>query len=361
VLFRNFRTGGGLSYLGACERPHASALVDPEVSLVDRYLGEVSSAGLRLRYIVDTHTHADHFSATHALAQRLSIPAVMHRASDVVHVDLRVEDGEELLVGDLRLQLMHTPGHTADSMCLVADDRVLTGDTLLIQATGRTDLPTGDPAALHESLFGRLLALDDALLVFPAHDYQGRSSTTLGAERATNPRLQLRDPEAFVAQMRSLSLAMPTHLTEALRTNRTGAKSVAQLIEEAARAVPFMPMKELRRRLEEGARDLTVLDVREREAYEAGHLPGAVHLARGQLELRIDEVAPDPAARLVVCCDLGKISTLAAATLREMGYLRAVALDGGVRAWKEAGYPLAVQEPRVQAGPAHEPLHPERL
>jgi glyoxylase-like metal-dependent hydrolase (beta-lactamase superfamily II) len=252
-----------------------------------------------------------------------------------------VDDGEELLVGDLRLGVMRTPGHTADSMCLLAGDRILTGDTLLIEATGRTDLPTGDPAALHASLFEKLLKLDDALQVFPAHDYKGRSSTTLGAERTKNPGLQLEDPEAFVAQMRSLSLSMPIHLTEALRTNRTGGKSVAQLIEEATRTVPFMSMQELRRRIERGPRDFALLDVREWDAYQAGHLAGAIHLARGQLELRVDDVIPDPTQRVVVYCELGKISTLAVSTLRTMGYTCAVALDGGLKAWREAGFPLS--------------------
>jgi len=345
MIFHQFRAGGCLSYLLGCERSHLAALVDPEISLFDRYLGEASSAGLRLEYVIDTHTHADHFSAAHAVARRLSLPTVMHRATDVAHVDLRVEDGEELIVGDLRLEVMHTPGHTNDSMSLVAGDRVLTGDTLLIGATGRTDLPTGDPAAMHASLFEKLLALDDALQIFPAHDYEGRSSTTVGAERAGNPRLQLRDPAAFVAQMKSLSLAMPAHLTEALRTNRTGGKPVAQMIEEATRIVPFVSADELRRRVERGASDLMLLDVRERDAYEAGHLPGAIHLARGQLELRIDEVVPDPSARLVVYCEYGKISTLAVATLRTMGYTRAAALHGGLRPWREAGLPLSSTPP----------------
>jgi glyoxylase-like metal-dependent hydrolase (beta-lactamase superfamily II) len=339
MLFHQFRSGGCLSYLVGCERSHAAALVDPEISLLDRYLGDASAAGLRLRYLVDTHTHADHFSATHTLARRVSLPLVMHRTTDVNHVDLRVDDGEELLVGDLKLQVLHTPGHTSDSMCLVARDRVFTGDTLLIGATGRTDLPTGDPATLHASLFEKVLRLEDGLQVFPAHDYKGRSSTTIGAERASNPRLQLADREAFVAQMRSLNLDMPVHLTEALRTNRTGAKSVSQLLDEAAALVPFMSVTELRRRLASGPADFTLLDVREREQYDAGHLPGAVHLARGQLELRIDAVVPDPTTRLVVYCELGKISTLAVATLRTMGYTRAIALEGGLRAWKEAGAP----------------------
>ena len=143
----------------------------------------------------------------------------MHRRSAAPFVDLRVEDGDTLIVGDLRLRVRATPGHTDDSVSLVLPDRVLTGDTLLIGGTGRTDLPTGDPEALHDSLFNGLLQLPDELLVFPAHDYKGRSHSTLGAEKADNPRLQQRERRAFVELMRGLDLAMPQHLTEALRTN----------------------------------------------------------------------------------------------------------------------------------------------
>jgi rhodanese-related sulfurtransferase len=235
---------------------------------------------------------------------------------------------------------MHTPGHTDDSICLVLPDRVLTGDTLLIGATGRTDLPSGDPEALHESLFGKLLALDDGLQVFPAHDYKGRQSSTIGAEKAENPRLQRKQRAEFVALMRGLDIAMPEHLTEALRTNRTGGKTVKQLIAEAAREVPFMGMDEIRDRIARGDRDLVLLDVRERDAFDTGHIPGARHLPRGQLELRVDRELPDPTVRILAYCQYGKISTLAAATLRTLGFTRAVALDGGMEAWTKAGYPI---------------------
>jgi rhodanese-related sulfurtransferase len=133
---------------------------------------------------------------------------------------------------------------------------------------------------------------------------------------------------------------MPDHLTEALRTNRTGGKTVAQLLDEAARHIAFMSMEEVQHRVTAGDPGLVVLDVREGDAYDAGHIRGARHVARGQLELRIDQVLPDPTARVLTCCEFGKISTLAAATLRTMGYTRAVALDGGIKAWREAGYPL---------------------
>jgi glyoxylase-like metal-dependent hydrolase (beta-lactamase superfamily II) len=340
MLFEQLRSGGCLSYLIGCERTCAGVVVDPAVDLLDRYLALTTEKGLRVRYVVDSHTHADHFSAARDLARQVGARVVMHRLSAAPFADIRVDDGELLVAGDLRIRVMHTPGHTDDSICLVLADRVLTGDTLLIGATGRTDLPTGDSEALFESLFGKLLTLDDRLLVFPAHDYRGRESTTLGAEKAENPRLQHKERAAFVELMRGLNLATPEHLTEALRTNRTGGKTVNQLIAEAAREVPFMAMEEVRARIERGAPDLVLLDVRERDAFEAGHLPGARHIPRGQLELRVDGELPDPTVRVLVYCQYGKISTLAAATLRTMGYTRALALDGGMEAWKRAGYPL---------------------
>jgi rhodanese-related sulfurtransferase len=139
--------------------------------------------------------------------------------------------------------------------------------------------------------------------------------------------------------MRNLNLSMPTHITEALRTNLSGGKTVAQMLAEAAASVPFISLTELRTR-SESSDELLILDVREREAYVEGHIPGARLLPRGQLELRVNEDLPDPTRRIVACCEFGRISTLATATLRTMGYLRAVALDGGMRAWREAGYPL---------------------
>jgi rhodanese-related sulfurtransferase len=264
----------------------------------------------------------------------------MHRLAPGPFVDLRVEDGEELIVGELRVEIHHTPGHTRDSLCAVVGEHLLTGDTLLLGATGRTDLPTGDPEQLYDSLFGRLLALDGGLRVHPAHNYRGLPSSTLDEQRTKNARLQPRSRADFVAMMRSLDLDMPEHLTEALRTNCTGGKTVEQIIREAAERVSFMSMGELRRRLEQGHPGLTILDVREAEAYAAGHIPGALHLPRGQIELRVDAVLPDPTVRVLVTCELGKISTIAAATLRDLGFAGAIALDGGIQAWRAAGRPL---------------------
>jgi glyoxylase-like metal-dependent hydrolase (beta-lactamase superfamily II)/rhodanese-related sulfurtransferase len=336
MIFEQIRHGGCLSYLIGCEATRHAVVVDPELDEADGYVALAAEKGLRIRRVVDTHTHADHFTAARELGRQLNVPIVMHRRSAAPFVDLRIEDGDTLIVGELRLRVRATPGHTDDSVSLVLPDRVLTGDTLLIGGTGRTDLPTGDPEALHDSLFNGLLRLPDELLVFPAHDYKGRSHSTLGAEKASNPRLQRNERGAFVELMRGLDLAMPQHLTEALRTNRAGGKTVKQLIAEAARQIAFMSMDEVAAHLGQSAPDLVLLDVRERDAFRASHLPGARNIPRGELELRANSELPDPTARIVTYCQLGKISTLAAHTLRTMGYLRTVALDGGFDAWIKA-------------------------
>ncbi|HZC17725.1 MAG TPA: rhodanese-like domain-containing protein [Caulobacteraceae bacterium] len=340
MIFEQIPTGGCQSYLLGCEASWAGVLIDPEYSQIDHYRGLIAQHGLRVHYIVDTHTHADHFSASRELGKALAAPVVMHRLSPAPYADMRLDEGDMLICGELRIQALHTPGHTRDSMCLVMADRVFTGDTLLIGGTGRTDLPTGDPHALYESLFDKLLKLAPETLVYPAHDYKGRSHSSIGAETAENPRLRKTGRAEFVAMMQALDLAAPTHLTEALRTNMNGGKTVNQLLAEAAARTPFMSMTELNGRIGANSTDLVVLDLREKEAFEAGRIPGARHLPRGQLELRVDAELPDPTVRIVTCCEFGKLSTLAAATLRELGYTHAAALDGGLKAWREAGYAI---------------------
>ena len=340
MLFEQIAAGGCQSYLVGCPDTLSAVLIDPEISQVDRYRALATRDGLHIRYVIDTHTHADHFSASRQMSEIFGAPIVMHRASPAPHASLRLDDDEMLLVGNLRIRALHTPGHTRDSMCLLVRDRVFTGDTLLIGGTGRTDLPSGDPDQLYDSLFGKLLTLDPALLVYPAHEYKGRSHTTLGAEIADNPRLQKSERADFTQLMRELKLAAPTHMTEALRTNMTGGKTVSQLLAEASAAVPYIGLEELSRHLASRPNDLLVLDVREESAFKAGHIPGAHHLPRGQLELRVNEAIPDPTMRIVTCCEFGKISTLAAATLRTLGFMRASALDGGMKTWRDGGYPL---------------------
>ncbi len=337
MFFESFRDGEGCkSYIVGCEETCAAAIIDPALGLVDRYIGQVNMHGLRVRYIVDTHTHADHFSGAQALKAEFHAPIVMHRFSPSPMSICMSRTGTRCRWAKCGCG-SSTPGHTRDSMAVYVEDRVFTGDTLLIGGTGRSDLPSGDPNQLYDSLFGKLLALPDDTLVFPAHDYKGREHSTIGDERANNPRLAKTRASEFVELMNGLNLAAPTHLTEALRTNMSGGKTVRQLLAEASAKVPFMSMDQLALMLDARPNDFIVIDVREKDAFDSGHVPGALHLPRGQLELRVNEALPDPSVEVLTVCEFGKVSTLAAATLRELGFTRATALDGGMAAWREAG------------------------
>jgi glyoxylase-like metal-dependent hydrolase (beta-lactamase superfamily II)/rhodanese-related sulfurtransferase len=341
MIFHQIATERGCqSYFLACEETCMAVVIDPEETLLDRYLGLAAQEGVRIHYVLETHTHADHFSGSIELAKQLRIPIIMHRNSPAPFVDMRVDDGEKINLGKLSLNLLHTPGHTADSLSVLVGDRVFTGDTLLIGGCGRSDLPTGDANQLFDSLFNKLLLLDPATRVYPAHIYSDRAYSTLAEEAQHNPRLQLKQRDDFVNQMRTLTLREPDHLSEALRTNLTGGKTVEQLIAAAAHSVPFMSLEEVLRRIGTDEPGITLLDVREREAFAAGHIAGAMHIPRGQLELRVNEALQDPTQRIVVYCEYGRISTLATATLREMGFTRAVAMDQGMQLWREKGFPI---------------------
>jgi len=342
MIFHQIATERGCqSYLVGCADSCVAVVIDPEVHEIEHYLGLAAQSGLRIRYLLDTHTHADHFSAADELAAELNVPVIMHRNSMSPYVGMRVDDGEIVQLGRLSLNILHTPGHTADSMCVHVEDRVFTGDTLLIGATGRTDLPTGDAGQLYDSLFHKLLQLEPHTRVYPAHIYGERKYSTLGEEQSSNKRLQVTDREAFIAMMQSLNLTMPEHLSEALRTNLSGCKTVDQLISAAAQRIAFMSQEEILRRIQSADPGITVLDVRESEAFRQAHIPGALSIPRGQLELRVDELLPDPTGRIVVYCQFGKISTLATATLRDMGFAHAIAMAQGMEDWLKKGYPTS--------------------
>ncbi|QRK10029.1 MBL fold metallo-hydrolase [Archangium violaceum] len=208
---------GGAScrtYLIACPRTREALIVDPVLELVPGYMQRLGKDQLRLAMVVDTHTHADHLSGGRELAR---MTGAVHAGAPAGTVQRLLSEGDVVAVGNVRLDVWASPGHTADAMVLVMEDRVLSGDTLLIGATGRTDLPTGDAEAEYHSL-QRLLSLPGDTLVFPAHDYGGRTFSTIGHERLTNPRLRL-EHDAFIRLMTTPCTEKPARLAESLAYN----------------------------------------------------------------------------------------------------------------------------------------------
>ncbi|HWO08800.1 MAG TPA: MBL fold metallo-hydrolase [Polyangiaceae bacterium] len=211
MLFRQLLDAGSrtFTYLVASRRGGQAVLIDPVHEHVGLYLRLLEALDLRLAFAIDTHLHHDHQSALPALLEQTDCITAMGRESRAPGVVRLLRDGERLDLGSLQLEVLHTPGHSDDSYCYVMDDRVFTGDTLLIRGTGRTDLG-GDAREQYESLFGKLLALPSNTLVYPAHDYNGRHVSTLADERRLNPRLQVASAEAYVSLMESVRPPTPS-------------------------------------------------------------------------------------------------------------------------------------------------------
>jgi glyoxylase-like metal-dependent hydrolase (beta-lactamase superfamily II) len=223
-VFEQFRVQRGcLGYVVAEEATRRAAIVDPEIEMVEPMLDFVFEQGLKPFYVVDTHTHADHFSGARELKSKTVAKIVMHEEAPSSAVDVRVEDGDRLWLGDgLPLKFLHTPGHAKDLVSVLLPGRILTADALLVGSCGRTDLPNGNATRQYHTLYYVLKSLPDGLSVFPGHDYEGRSCSTLGEEKKGNPKMNFPSEEAFVDYMQKENpqKLTPVHqLADALKAN----------------------------------------------------------------------------------------------------------------------------------------------
>jgi glyoxylase-like metal-dependent hydrolase (beta-lactamase superfamily II) len=222
MLFRQVfdPTSHTYSYLIASRHGGEALLIDPVLEHTDRYIQLVRDLDLRLVLAVDTHIHADHITGLGQLREQTGCVTAMGEMTQADCLSTRFADGESLKLDGVDVRAIYTPGHTDDSYSFVLPDRVLTGDTLLIRGTGRTDFQNGDAGAQYDSLFGRLLTLPDDTLVYPAHDYNGMTVSSIGEERRHNPRLQVADRAAYIALMDGLILSDPKMMDVAVPANR---------------------------------------------------------------------------------------------------------------------------------------------
>jgi glyoxylase-like metal-dependent hydrolase (beta-lactamase superfamily II) len=209
------------SYLIGSRRGGEAILIDPVVEKVGQYLQLLKELELKLLIAADTHLHADHITGLGALQDATGCITLMGEQSQADCVSRRFHDGEIIEFDGIRIELLYTPGHTDDSYSFLLPDRVLTGDTLLIRGTGRTDFQNGDAAAQYDSLFNRLLQLPDETLIYPAHDYSGMTVSSIGEERRHNPRLQVTSQQEYVELMNGLRLSKPRMMEVAVPANRT--------------------------------------------------------------------------------------------------------------------------------------------
>ena len=219
IFFEQIRSAGCLSYLLGCAKDKVCVVIDPELDKAADYVGLAEFLKSKTLYAIDTHTHADHNSACKVMRERFGVKVIMHRAADAPYVDIRVDDGQEIQFGQQSLKIIYTPGHTQDATCLLFNDRIFTGDTLLIGGCGRTDLPGGNAEAQYQSLL-KLKTLPDDIRVYPGHDYR-EAVSSLGDEKQKNARMLIPTQEEFVHFMTSRHPPLPRKIQEALEWNRT--------------------------------------------------------------------------------------------------------------------------------------------
>jgi hydroxyacylglutathione hydrolase len=341
---------GCASYLVASRQSHEAAIVDPSID-VEQYEALLRERDFQLRYVIDTHVHADHLSGARQLAAQHGASLCLYESAQVAYPYCPLRDGEELALGQLRLHIWHTPGHRPEliSLLIINPPRspepsmVLTADSLLVGDVGRPDFGGGDPAAQFESLTC-LLRLPDWVAVFPGHfegpcgrGMCGRPSTTIGFERLYNPLARL-DRDAFIAAITNSVPARPLNMTAIEATNR-GVTEMAWAMLTSDPVVQEIDVDTLKF----PSSGTTLLDVREPEEYEHGYVPGAINLPQADLASRLDELPHD--SPLALICRSGARSLRAAQFLRQVGLEQVTSVRGGMEAWRAAGKPMDSHAP----------------
>lgn len=330
------------SYLLASRKGGEALIIDPVLERVDRYLQLIYELDLKLVKAVDTHLHADHITGLGALRDKTHCITVMGEQTKADVVSMRLSDNDKLTIEGLSLDVIYTPGHTDDSYSFVLPDRVFTGDTLLIRGTGRTDFQNGDPRAQFESIFGRLLKLPDSTLVFPAHDYKGDTVSTIGEERAFNPRLQVTSADEYADLMNNLKLSNPKMMDVAVPANMKVGMNQDSVMRHGWALTAQQALSVV------GLGDVALIDLRENaERQRNGTIPGSLHVPYPSLEESIGaggmlhELASSTRKRLLFYCAFGERSAMAVQAAHDAGLPLAFHIQGGIDAWKKAEGPIA--------------------
>ncbi len=212
------------TYIIASAKGREAAIIDPVLENIEDYINILKELDLKLVKVIDTHIHADHITGASKLKQVTNCTTIMGEHTPADTVEIKVKDDEIINIDNLKIKSMYTPGHTSDSYSFLLDNYLFTGDTLLINGTGRTDFQNGSSKDAYNSLFNNLLKLPEETLVYPGHDYNGKFSSTIGNEKKFNPRLQVKSVDEYVDIMSKLNLAKPKMIeTNVSRNIKLGA------------------------------------------------------------------------------------------------------------------------------------------
>jgi len=332
MLFRQFfdTTSSTYTYLIANKKGAEACIIDPVLEHIENYLKAIKDLDLKLVKVIDTHVHADHVSGISKLRDKTQCIACMGKSQNASEiVSMEVSDNEKFKVGDLELRALFTPGHTDDSYCFLLNDKIFTGDTLLIGGTGRTDFQNGNAEDQYNSLFNVVLKLDDSVLVYPAHDYKGETVTTIGFERKTNPRLQVKSKQEYVDLMSSLNLPNPKLMDIVVPKNRK--HGVPLEIQMQFNGINVQQLKTMMNQ-----KKVKLIDVREDfEIQRDGLIEKSIQVPYTQIENFFQNIELSQSTdKFVLYCHSGQRTYLALQKLKNSNIYH---LAGGILNWIEAG------------------------
>jgi sulfur dioxygenase len=335
-------------------------LIDPSLKHVDSYLDFLNkNPKLSVTHIIDTHTHADHLSAGPLLKDRLSCEYVMHKNAMQICASIKVDDGDEIQIGGLPFTFIHTPGHSKDSICILTEKSLFTGDFLFLDDAGggRDDLPGGNMEDHWESI-QKIAKLPDNLIVYPAHEYNKRVPSSLSNQRLTNPHLVPRTKAEFVEYIGRTTIPTAEWMlqvinanvnctTDPLAVNIPADTHACQVLHDIDinsnnADIMYVSADELYKMLVTGEDETILLDVREKYELndELGHIKEILHIPLGSLQRNIDEFLKDKNKKIAVICRSGARSITAAKILLGLGFNNVSVLDGGMISWKNGRFPV---------------------
>lgn len=325
VMLKQFIAGSCYSYI--LNSDSQAIIIDPHISLLEEYIKHLTKNRLKLKYIIDTHTHADHFSLAAILKEKFKVPVLMHdrAVSDVA--DRRLKEGDEVNFGNAHFKILYAPGHTDDTVNIYGEGYIFTGDVLLVGSVGRTDFQNGSPEFMFDTL-QKLKNLPDDTKVFPAHDYNDRKSSSIGREKETNLFMKENNKGLFVQNASSKKLPKPFNIDNIIRVNQKGEAKAIEMIspKDAYALVSKNPQVKL-------------LDVRSALEFNETHLKDSINIPIDMLNLKMNSLN-QTGQSYIVFCRTGNRSPMAADMLLQSGISSVKVMEGGLTRWQKEKLPV---------------------
>ena len=324
------------TYLIGSRAGGEALIIDPVLEKVDSYIKLLEQLDVKLVKVIDTHIHADHISGIAELRDRTNCITIMGDATKADVVSMRVADNEVIKLEKLELKSLYTPGHTDDSFSFMMNDRIFSGDTLLIRGTGRTDFQNGDPYDSYNSIFERLLKLPENTLLYPAHDYNGNTVSTIGEEKKFNPRLQVNSAEEYVKIMNNLNLSNPKMMDIAVPANQQLGINL-----ERQKKINGLDVDAFYHKIK--SEEYQLIDLRENnEIKKIGTIKNSLNIPFQDFLGSIKNNSSKFNKNLLLFCAIGERSTLATQVIRSYDIFNSYHLIGGIKEWIKKEMPIQI-------------------